>query len=216
MNIPAPAQWNIRFVEKNIAISTDIARDYTLPFVTLSGKTTDSNGVAVPNVGINIAKQWNHGNGYSSAQGGAIQSDANGDYSVVLLPYSNYPVTLSPSAASGFIQTMLNGVNVSTDTVVDLALADVSSLSGTIYGPDGTTPVVGANVRAYDPVSDKPAGSAGLTDSLGHYEITVPNGTYNIQLFGYGSEMNIPAPAQWNIRFVVTGHQAGLCHHSWV
>ncbi|ESQ07735.1 MAG: hypothetical protein N838_35980 [Thiohalocapsa sp. PB-PSB1] len=67
-------------------------RDLVLPFATLSGKTTDQNGVAVGEVAVTFTDNNYHffpgdlGNTYILYPSSTVTSDANGDYEAASPP----------------------------------------------------------------------------------------------------------------------------------
>ena len=122
----------------NIDLSVDQVQDITLPFVTISGRTVDNNGVAVGNVAITVvhATLPYINNGIALHGGGTLTSDASGNYSFNIYPYSNYAVTIEPPTGSGFAIYSINSVDLSFDKtqVFVLPLNDVTAPS-IIAGP---------------------------------------------------------------------------------
>jgi hypothetical protein len=96
-NKPSPGhfRWYSPF---QLSITGNQTQDITLPsFATVSGKTTDANGVAIGNVRVSHA--WANltcGSATCYISDESVYSDANGNYSMVLLPYSNYTFTVYP------------------------------------------------------------------------------------------------------------------------
>jgi len=89
-NIPTPQRFYIDAIVNNLVITANTVRDINLPLVTLSGKTTDSNGVPVGGVTIKVPDKgwssqvtgWNYcGNDCSPY----VVSDASGNYSMTLV-----------------------------------------------------------------------------------------------------------------------------------
>ncbi len=124
----------------DISSSTSVA-DLVYPFVVLSGKTLDSNGVAVPGVTIKTpGKSWTDSEGeyYSiSNTSTRVTSNTDGNYRLVLFPYDNYQVTIIPPAQSGFAQATLNNFAVLDDLTTTIVMpfsdnADPVILSGPI------------------------------------------------------------------------------------
>jgi hypothetical protein len=102
-----------------------VTQDLTLPpFVTISGKTTDANGVAVRNV---ILYRQGAGfilNGkYAYTQDAFTVSNATGDYSMIVLPYDSYTFTATPPGGSGFLQTTVNNINITTNILQNWIMA---------------------------------------------------------------------------------------------
>ena len=111
-------------------------------------------------------------NGYTG------MTDEFGDYSIVV-PGGMYELlvfTPDDQTLSGY---MVPSVNVIADDVIDIALTPIPPgspvLSGTVYAPDGTTPVDEADVVLI-------AGTAmyeTMSQPNGQYAITCPVGTYD-------------------------------------
>jgi hypothetical protein len=125
----------------NVVVGGDTTRDITLPFASLSGKTTDRNGVAVPGVEFQQNEYWfdcaatpcvsynvDHFNG-------AVISGDSGSYQMRLFPHT-YDLTVVPPAGSGFGQTLVGGLQVAHDLLqnIILDLQDVTA-PAIISGP---------------------------------------------------------------------------------
>jgi hypothetical protein len=137
-NIPAPQSFDFHY--RNVVVSADTVRDINLPFVTLSGKTTDSNGVSVGGVTIKVPYRtygW-QGDIYYGSSNGNIVSDSSGNYSMLLCPYNNYFETIIPPTNSGFAQTIVNNLSVTHDMLQNIILNMPDPDPPIIYGPTVT------------------------------------------------------------------------------
>ena len=147
----------------------------------ISGRITGPDGQPLTNANANT------GNGVWA------NTDGNGNYSLVVLPgdytiwfhdfSSAHPDGCYSSSAPGhFTAGQQNGCTPVTVTTADVGSINVTMslghhISGTVYGPDGLTPLANINVNAN-------AGNAGFgaqTDNHGNYSITVPSGAYTLQ-----------------------------------
>jgi hypothetical protein len=100
-----------------------------LPFVTITGRTIDSNGTPVPNVSIKINETtWSSSTGFNHYYPGTKLSDSNGNFSFVIPGYT-YPITLTPPAnATGVGATNYSNVDLSTNQNKDFIVV------GTLVG----------------------------------------------------------------------------------
>ena len=125
-NIPTPRGFYIYRYVSNLIVSTNTVQDINLPLVTLSGKTTDSNGVPVGGVTLKVPqKTWYVGNAEYRCDNEYtpyIVSDSSGNYSVPLLSYSNYSEIIVPPTGSGFAQTVVNNLSVTHDILQNIIL----------------------------------------------------------------------------------------------
>ena len=121
LNIPHPDYFQIDQPIPDLTISGDTIQDITLRFVRIAGKTTDSNGVPVPNVSQTI-QSWGMGNySYSSCN-----SDADGQY-LMLVTAGNSNIQITPPNGSGFIQISLNDLNTSSDLFQNIILNNIDT-----------------------------------------------------------------------------------------
>ncbi|MDH5517652.1 MAG: hypothetical protein OEY36_07510 [Gammaproteobacteria bacterium] len=170
----------------NIALAENTTQDITLPFISVSGKTLDSRGQRVGNVEINLTdlNQTMTDGAEVFQQVNTIVSDANGDYSVTLYPFSDYEVTLIPPVdAIGPVITSLKNIDISAQTTaLDFNLQNGSVLSGKVYLPKENTPAKDVVLKIYE-VSDPTAYlKSVVTDSTGKYAFSVPAGSYGLYM----------------------------------
>jgi protocatechuate 3,4-dioxygenase beta subunit len=143
-----PYMFSVDPVASYIAVAGAVTKDITLPaFVTLSGKVTDNNGVAVPGVALSASPAiWAMGGIYYSCSNdgsstSAIKSDASGNYSMVLLPYAGYALTITPPATSKFLAETLSPYSVTSSTLNNISLDRSTKeykLTTKISGTNGT------------------------------------------------------------------------------
>ena len=170
----------------NIVLLTDMTQDITLPFVTISGRTIDSNGVPVSGVSVRFKDvrlpSINGGGVYH--YGGAVTSDISGNYSFSVYPYSDHTLTLRPPAsATGVAVTALTSVDLSADdNTRDLQLLKGVTLNGTVYLPDGITPASNVSLSMFDSSSPSTYLNGATTDATGRYSVTVAPGTYGFRM----------------------------------
>ena len=194
-NIPTPASFSIDSYISNLAISVNTSQDITVPLVTLSGKTTDSNGVGVANVGISLyTKYWNVGSASYSVYSQSYTSDTSGNYSVALLANNSYSANLTPVAGSGYVATAISSLDASITAVKNLKLNPAFTLSGTVKSPSGAGI---SNIRVCS--SGGPTSKCVTSDAGGIYSMTgLDSGTYSLNISRYGVT-NIPTPASFSI-----------------
>ncbi len=73
-------------------------------------------------------------------------------------------------------------------TGIDAVLEIAGTISGTVFAPDGITPVSGLTVAAFDPISHDWLESA-TTDAAGNYSIRgLGTGDYKIEALGFGQD----------------------------
>ncbi|OIQ72134.1 Cna protein B-type domain protein [mine drainage metagenome] len=148
-NIATPASFSISSVITNLAITANTNQDITVPVVTLSGKTTDNNGVAVPNVGISVGGNfWSVGSANYSVYSQSLTSDASGNYSVALLANNSYSITITPPTGSLFVPANLTGYDMTVSKIQNIILSKTVSqyqlfvtVTGTGSGSVSASPV---------------------------------------------------------------------------
>jgi hypothetical protein len=118
-------------------------------------------------------------NGNENPDFGSASTNADGIYTITGLPAGTYNVAAS---SNGYVSGSQTGVAVTagqTSTGHNFTLGtEGGSISGTVYRPDGTTPVAGAMVSCYSP--GKSTGVA-TTDENGVYSISLLQaGTYDV------------------------------------
>ncbi len=94
-------------------------KNFTLNMVKVSGKTTDSNGVPIAGVYLDIS--------FTSSPEFSLYSeyatsDANGAYTLYLPPFNGYSINITPPNGSGFSSQMLKSLNYLTDILQNIIL----------------------------------------------------------------------------------------------
>jgi hypothetical protein len=138
-NQPSPKSFHIWPVVANLTVAGATTYDIDLPFVELSGTTIDANGVAVAGVTVDVPYHY-----WSDSSSGFRQfftittssiSDADGNYSLVGVKGLDNEIIIPP-AGSGFAQTVLNGLNLQTDTSQAIILNIIDTVAPTLLnGP---------------------------------------------------------------------------------
>ena len=202
-NIPTPTSFTVYY--PNLVVTTPTVQDIELPVVTLQGRVTDSDGLAVAGVRLQLNNGYNDSvnNRYLYCDiGSNVITDADGHYETLILAGS-YSFTLYPPAGLGLPQTTFPGVEATSDTVHDFVLPREIMLSGVVRGPDGT-PVSNIVVYVYDQSNWSQVGWQ-YTDAAGAYSIGLAGGTYAVYASGntYDSSHvpNIPIPYNFNINY---------------
>jgi hypothetical protein len=168
----------------NIVVTADTSYDITVPLAKLSGKTTDANGVAVPNVSFSIHESnvaCGAGRCYFDLRGTAA-SDANGDYALFLVPDSSVQIIADPGKPSAYAPTTIDGISLPADKQQNLVLSRALTLSGTMKTSTGV-PLSNAQVIIGPCGSWFACAGSGftvLTDANGKFSASVAPGTYNI------------------------------------
>ena len=135
----APQYFEGNSLVQNLVVSANTTQDFSLPFVTLSGKTSDINGVPIGNVTItqdnkSIAQpigSYTCGNNQSPY----LMSDASGNYSMILIPTTGYSETIIPPTGSGFSQTVINGINANVNILQNIILNIIDTQAPIISEP---------------------------------------------------------------------------------
>lgn len=112
-----PTSARIYFYGQTFTSST--TKNFTLNMVKVAGKTTDSNGVPIAGVSLNIS--------FTSSPEFILYSeyatsDANGAYALYLPPFNGYFINITPPTGSGFSSQMLKSLNYSTDILQNIIL----------------------------------------------------------------------------------------------
>ena len=208
-SVPAPKTFYIQPLASNIQVTGATSRDLTAPFATLSGKTTDANGIAVPGVKVGVNQYW------SDTSSGAYTfkqvitdstSDASGNYSIALFAGGTYIVALTPPAGSNFANTVLSNIVVTADTARDLVVSSKYLLSGVVRNLSGA-PVSNISLSINEQVTDTLVTSI-VTDAGGHYSASLAPGSYEIDVkYAYGLVSSAPAPRIFYIQPMVRNIQ---------
>ncbi len=201
-NTPIPDYWTNEAVVTDITLSADTNLDI-FPFVTLSGKTTDSNGTPVGNVELLMNESWYTDSGGPSQTyrhveylQGLAKSDANGNFSINLIPHDNYSLTWAPPTGSNLGNTVFNNVSVISNTNRDFILKPPFTLSGVVRDPGGN-PINGVSLSVHDQSSKAQVGNTVTTNSTGNYSFSIASGTYRIKMYGSAVSSNTPMPDSW-------------------
>ena len=162
----------------------------------ISGTVTGPNGITpLQNIDVNVY-QWNAANSWWDSTGWAT-TDASGNYDIGGLPSGTYRLQFRDWQNGTYVTECYDNqpdLDSATDVAVtapgttagiDVSLALGGHISGTVTGPDSTTPLQNIDVNAYqwnaagsywDYINDAD------TDAYGNYDISgLPSGTYRVQ-----------------------------------
>lgn len=116
------------FVE-NLILNGQQTLDLTLPYVWVTGKTTDANGVPVAAVEVGIAGYYSiNGNGGSfwgeaaDSSSNRVLSDANGQFGFWVPAHDDYTVMVFPPEGSGFPFNSTPGIDFSSNRQLAIIL----------------------------------------------------------------------------------------------
>ncbi|HJR58070.1 MAG TPA: carboxypeptidase regulatory-like domain-containing protein [Vicinamibacterales bacterium] len=127
-NAPQSATWD----RASVPVAGPTTFDVDLPVVRLAGRVTDSNGVGVPGVRVQVSNSRFQSSPQLSVNSfGSVLSDAQGRYSMLLLSGSG-SLTVQPPAASGFVSSTLSNFSINAD--LDQAIV--------LQRPDTTPPTI--------------------------------------------------------------------------
>ena len=207
--IPTPTSFRMDPVIKDLVITGDTTQDITLPFVTLSGFTTDSNGVPVSGVQFKLVTgNFNSSYlGFSALWSVATESvvatsDVNGAYSITLLPHDDYSIKLVPPFGSGLATTIIDPLSINADKSQNLVLDQAYALSGVVRGPDGS-PASNVSVKIRNQITLDFLDTV-LTNQSGEYTVPLTVGTYRVEVSKYGNaSAGIPTPTSFRMDPVI-------------
>ena len=150
-NIPEPNYfYSTVYPVQNLVVSGNTTQDITIPLVTLSGKTTDTNSVPIGHVSLkgsgNTGSYDVISDNYSNSP--PVRSDSSGNYSMPLISGSGYSITLIPPSGIPVAQTVVSGVNVTNDTARNFALQPAFILSGVVHTSGGVG-IKNVHVKVY-------------------------------------------------------------------
>jgi len=197
-NQPSPSYFLIWPFIHSLTVAGDTTQNVDLPFITLSGKTTDANGVAVAGVEVKADDYW------SDTSSGEYEfrkvitstlSDANGDYSLVVLAGLG-GITLTPPSGSILAITAINDLTLTVDATRNFVLNTASILSGIVRDGHGN-PISAIQLTVNDLVSGTAIGTV-YSDVNGAYSLSLANGSYEIDIRN-GSTSNQPSPSYFLI-----------------
>lgn len=178
-------------------VTQDTTYDIALPFVRLTGDTTDPDGVAVP--GVQILSAWykldgGNAGGYVYGESHTV-SDAQGHYSMIVTAATSGALALIPPAGGAYAATNIT-VNAAADTVQNLIVDRSRALSGTIKGYNGL-PLAGTQVRVFARGTRDPQLAAMTADAQGSYRFLLAPGDYELWLNSGTSDPNAAPGQNW-------------------
>jgi hypothetical protein len=149
----------------------------TAPLGTVTGTVTNTaTGLPLPNVIVQATQV--------AGEVTSALTDAHGSYQLVGLDAGAYQIVLGDEGTPGVAQTPVTLTPSTPTAVANLSIAAAGTLSGTVFGADGVTPVPAAQVSLL---------SAGVqvltmsTDAQGRYVFVVlAAGTYELQASAVG------------------------------
>jgi len=203
---PSPERFNVQPLVTDVIVAADTTQDLALPFVTISGRTTDQNGVAISGVEVKADSYWSDYTAIGQYQFRSVLnstfSDVDGNYSLVVVSGLD-SLTFTPPADSGLATTVSTGLALIEDTQRDFALEPERILSGTVLDGSGN-PISGIHLTVSEQASGTEVGQL-VSDASGAYAIAVASGTYEIDArYDYRSVTSQPSPERFNVQPLVT------------
>ncbi len=172
--VKGPVGSGTSYSEANIELNSDITKNVTLvQGFKISGYILDSSGNHIAGASTNIYN--------SSWSVPAVTTDSSGYYEVYA-PAGTYTFIIWPPQNSNKINYEDKAFTVSSDMTKDITLVSGFKVSGYIRFPSGeavtgvSTSLTHANGTAYS--------SGHWSDSLGHYNLAAPAGTYRLRVWG--------------------------------
>ena len=166
---PDPTNLQVPEVQ-TITVIANATLNVTLTRGAILTGTVTNGGPAEPNIKVEIA----------GVTGASDVTDGSGVYSF-LAPVGTHTLTLT--AEAGSLQDMalqpVTGVVVTTpgpvteNIALSLAATGSTVVQGTVFEPDGTTPLAGAEVIARDNTTGNVLGKA-ISDGSGNYVLVIP------------------------------------------
>jgi len=207
LSLAAPQEYSL-FVN-NYALNQSKILDIILPTKKVTVHTQDASGSPLNNVRI---KAQGSGTGYSI--GGDITfafgfsryddlafTNISGDAILWLMPnqgnFSPYTFTAIPPSGSGFLQTNLSNIVITSDTTQIITLTQPVVLSGHVYDSLGNV-MSGQPIELLNQSTNQLVGTS-TTDSLGVYSIQVTAGTYFLRILGGTSNFSVAAPQEYSL-----------------
>jgi protocatechuate 3,4-dioxygenase beta subunit len=172
----------VLIITLTLAFNTSFAEAFADP--TISGVVMDKQGNPIPDVLI-VAKDTLTGVEVDSAT-----SNASGAYAMSVPP-STYNLIVTPPPESGFANTTIPNVEVTTDIAIDIVLvpAALVTFSGELLDRDGNPIPDQKVILSGDGIHEK----EDLTDDQGLFSIQVPPGFYSLVLYAGGYATNVPS-----------------------
>ncbi|MDM7998890.1 MAG: carboxypeptidase regulatory-like domain-containing protein [Dehalococcoidia bacterium] len=189
-----------------IFVATICSATLAAPAGSITGTVTDNAGKPVEGA-IVAAYDWD-----TLAFKGQAQTTADGTYRIAGLPAGSYRVM---ATATGYLTQYWSGASVrqnaqmitvtdpGTVADIDFTLMPSSSILGHVYRDDGTTPISGAQVTAYESVTEPGTWrwmADAYTSADGVYKVTAAMGASNYLLMaramGYAAEYYYNAATQ--------------------
>ncbi|ABM02115.1 PKD domain containing protein [Psychromonas ingrahamii 37] len=219
---PVPDSARIYYLPQHIIVSADTVQDAILPWVWLSGKTVDANGVAVPGVQLKISHYFSDysttpstyyslDNRGTNTNSNAI-SDENGDYQFAVFANQAMDIIVTPPVERADLAvTTIFDVDITNDTSMDLAMVPSVKLSGYLKDSQGRV-IDNTQITLHGQESSDQIGNPVYTDSTGYYEFSVAPGEYKLRPYlspygwyesGFGSHFpDYPVPDSARIYYL--------------
>ncbi len=161
----APEYFYAYKIVIDLSVTAETQRDITVPFVFISGQTTDSNGVPVGNVELQTTE---YSSDFIVSHGkGDTTSDVDGNYIMaVFTQIPSYDVTIIPPEDSGFAQTVVNGLSIYEDILQNVILSMPDTLSPFILSGPTVTSITDTSAVVEWQIDEKTSGDIryGLAD----------------------------------------------------
>ena len=147
-----------------------------------------------------IADAWVWAESYDCCGGNGVETDSSGNYTISGLATGNYRVQVfvgDQGFAGQFYDNQTDWVladsvavtSGATTPSIDFSLSTGGSISGTVYGADGTTPIANADIWA-DSYDCCGGGGGARSASDGTYTIGgLAGGDYRVQVFVRGQNL---------------------------
>ena len=201
-----PNYFSIEPLLKNFIVNGDTHQDITIPLVTISGKTINTDGNPVPGVIISVNKRLDydydslHSSWSITQLTNSVTSDDEGNYSMLMLKrYKS--LTLSVTADSRFSNTVITGLDLSASKALDLVVQDAYGTSGVIRNRSGI-PLAGLEVTFIEQLTETIAATS-KTDENGFYSVYLANGRYKVFISYLDSNNNPLLPKYFFIKPLV-------------
>ncbi len=165
INVPSGSEFAKPSME-DIELTEDMSLDIILePGFLLSGRVTDPEGKGIADVSVDA---------HSPTGSGYTRTSSDGSYRIRLLP-GTYSLSINVSSDEFPKPEMIEGIEVTEDTSLDIVLESGFLLSGRVTDPEGKG-VADVSVYADSPTSFEYT----QTSSDGSYRIRLLPGTYDL------------------------------------